>query len=101
MLAAPVMYYTVLPKRLLFPVPGMPLFTPILPFKPKYISIYVHSWRERERERERERDFRNGCIEPQPHIRQSPGSLVGRVGEGLKELKGRGTPQKDQQSQLT
>jgi hypothetical protein len=55
MLAAPVMYYTVLPKRLLFPVPGMPLFTPILPFKPKYISIYVHSWRERERERERER----------------------------------------------
>ena len=39
--------------------------------------------------------------DPQPNIRGSPGSPVEELGKGSRDLKRTGTPQEDQQSQLT
>ena len=41
------------------------------------------------------------CRYEQPNIGWTLGTLMEELGEGLKALKGIGTPQEDQQSQLT
>ena len=43
----------------------------------------------------------NRCRDPQPHIRWSLGSLIEELGEGLKDQKGTGIPQEDQERQDT
>jgi hypothetical protein len=41
------------------------------------------------------------CRDPQPNTGLKSGDSYGKAGEGLWTLKGTGTPQEDQKSQLT